>query len=158
MMVDIIIDGGMSYGRLPDESRMRQAVAAACAQAGVSRTVTLCLRLADNETVQDLNRQWRHENTITDVLSFPMQDGPDFRFDEPLGDIILAWPFVEKEALRLGIDAHAHVLHLIVHGTLHLLGRDHADEAEAKCMQRMESCAMAQLGLHDPYGKGLSNV
>ncbi len=153
IMIDIIIDGNMSYSGLPDESRMRQAVAAACAQAGVSRTVTLCLRLAGNEAVSSLNRQWRHEDTITDVLSFPMQDGPDFHFEESLGDIILAWPFVEKEAVRLGISTRAHLLHLIIHGVLHLLGRDHADEAQAERMQAMESHAMAQLGLHDPYGK-----
>ncbi len=152
-MIDVIMDGDMSYSGLPDESRMRQAVAAACAQAGVSCAVTLCLRIAGNEAVRGLNQQWRHENAITDVLSFPMQDGPDFHFDESLGDIVLAWPFVEKEAIRLGIDARAHLLHLIVHGMLHLLNRDHAEETQAQRMQAMESRAMAQLGLHDPYGQ-----
>jgi len=150
-MIDIIVDEGINHSDLPDDARMHQAVAAACAQAGVSRAVTLCLRVADNEVVCGLNRQWRHEDTVTDVLSFPMQDGPDFHFDEPLGDIILAWPFVEKEACRLELDARAHALHLIVHGTLHLLGQDHAEEIQARRMQAMESGAMALLGLHDPY-------
>jgi len=152
-MIDIIVDGDINYSGLPDEARIRQAVAAACAQAGVSCAVTLCLRVADNEIVRGLNQQWRHEDAVTDVLSFPMQDGPDFHFDESLGDIILAWPFVEKEAIRLGIDVRAHLLHLIIHGILHLLNRDHTEETQAMRMQAMESRAMAQLGLHDPYGK-----
>jgi len=152
-MIDIIVDEGIQHSDLPDDARMRQAVAAACAQAGVSRAVILCLRVANDDVVHELNRQWRHEDAVTDVLSFPMQDGPDVHFDESLGDIILAWPFVQKEAVRLGLDARAHILHLIVHGVLHLLGHDHAEETQAGRMQAMESRAMVQLGLHDPYGK-----
>jgi len=150
-MIDIIVDGDIAYAGLPDEARMRQAVSVACAQAGVSHAVTLCLRLANDEVVRGLNRKWRHEDAVTDVLSFPMQEGPYFQFDEPLGDIIFAWPYVQKEAIRLGVDAGAHLLHLIIHGVLHLLNRDHAEEAQAKRMRAMESRAMTQLGLHDPY-------
>jgi len=152
-MIDIMVDEGISHSDLPNDARMRQAVATACAQAGVSRAVALCVRVAGDDVVRELNRQWRHEDAVTDVLSFPMQDGPDFHFDESLGDIILAWSFVKKEAGRLGLDACDHALHLIVHGVLHLLGYDHADEVQAKRMQTMESRAMALLNLHDPYGK-----
>jgi len=152
-MIDVMVDEGISHSDLPDDARMHQAVATACAQAGVSCAVILCLRMAGDNAVRELNRQWRHEDMVTDVLSFPMQDGPVFHFDESLGDIMLAWPFVKKEASRLGLDACDHVLHLIVHGVLHLLGHDHAEEVQAKRMQAMESRAMAQLNLHDPYGK-----
>jgi len=153
IMIDIIVDEGISHSDLPDDARMRQAVAAACAQAGVSRAVSLCARVAGDDVVHDLNRQWRHEDAVTDVLSFPMQEGPDLNFDESLGDIILAWPFVTREASRLGLNVCDHALHLIVHGVLHLLGYDHAEEVQAKRMQTMESHAMVLLGLHDPYGK-----
>jgi len=152
-MIDIIVDDAVKRSDVPDDARMRQAVAAACAQAGVSRAVTLCLRVANDDVVRELNRQWRHEDAVTDVLSFPMQDGPDGHFDESLGDIILAWPFVQKEASRLELDTRAHILHLIVHGTLHLLGHDHAEDTQARRMQSMESRAMALLNLHDPYEK-----
>lgn len=152
-MIDIMIDEGISHSDLPEDARMRQAVATACAQAGVSRAVSLCVRVADDDVVHELNLKWRHEDALTDVLSFPMQDGPNFHFDESLGDIILAWSFVKKEASRLGLDACDHALHLIIHGILHLLGYDHADEVQAKRMQTMESHTMAQLNLHDPYGK-----
>ncbi len=152
-MIDIMVDGDIDRSGLPDEARMRQAVSAACAQAGVSRTVTLCLRIAGDDAVRDLNKRWRHEDTITDVLSFPMQASPDFHFNESLGDIILAWPFTQREARRLGLIASNHALHLVIHGVLHLLGHDHADDMQAKRMQAMESHAMAQLGAYDPYGK-----
>lgn len=150
-MLDILVDEGINHSALPEDARIRQAVAVACAQAGVSCMVILCLRIANDDVVRALNKQWRHEDRVTDVLSFPMQVGPDFDFGESLGDIVVAWPLVQKEAIRLNLDARHHVLHLVMHGVLHLLGRDHAEETEAKRMQAMESRAMAQLGLHDPY-------
>ncbi len=150
-MLDILVDEGINHSALPEDARIRQAVAIACAQAGVSCMVILCLRIANDDVVRALNKQWRHEDHVTDVLSFPMQVGPDFDFGESLGDIVVAWPLVQKEAIRLNLDARHHVLHLVMHGVLHLLGRDHAEETEAKRMQAMESRAMAQLGLHDPY-------
>ncbi len=157
-MIDVLVDDGVERYGLPDEAKMRQAVAVAASQVGVSRMLTLCLRVANDHVVRELNRQWRHENAVTDVLSFPMQDGPGFRFDEPLGDIILAWPFVQKEARRLGLDAAAHALHLIVHGVLHLLGQEHDADFQTDRMQAMESRAMRMLGLHDPYGKGNAHL
>ncbi len=157
-MIDVLVDDGIERTGLPDEARIRQAVAAACAQAGVSRRIILCLRLADNDAVRELNRAWRKIDEVTDVLSFPMQEGPDFHFDEPLGDIILAWPFVKTEARRLGLGAGAHALHLVVHGVLHLFGHDHSDEMQARRMQAMESRAMKALGLHDPFGKSQTHA
>ncbi len=150
-MIDILVDEEVDRTGLPDEGRMRQAVAAACAQAGVSRRVTLCLRIAGDKVVRELNRKWRHANETTDVLSFPMQEGPDYNLDEPLGDLILAWPFIRRQARRLGLTADAHALHLIVHGVLHLLGHNHRDAAESRRMRCMEGRAMRALGLHDPY-------
>ncbi len=111
----------------------------------------LCLRLADNAVVQQLNNEWRHKNTVTDVLSFPMQDGPDFLPELPLGDIILAWPFVTQEAARLGLPVADHALHLVIHGVLHLLGYDHIEDEDAATMQQKERKVLQRLGLHDPY-------
>jgi len=157
-MIDIIVDDGIPLAELPDGALLRQAVAAACSVAGVSRRVTLCLRLEDDSAVHELNRQWRDTDTVTDVLSFPMQEGPDLHFDEPLGDIILAWPFVKCEAERLGLKTGDHMLHLIIHAVLHLLGHDHAEDGQAHRMQTMESRAMRALGLRDPYGEEHAHV
>lgn len=80
-----------------------------------------------------------------------MQDGPDFSPDESLGDMILATPFTIQESARLSIPTADHMLHLIIHGTLHLLGYDHINDDDAKVMHRHEQAAMKKLGLHNPY-------
>ncbi len=149
-MVDIIVDDGIS-GSLPDEASICSAVETAASVAGVSHSIHLCIRFADDAAVENLNSQWRGKDRVTDILSFPMQDGPDFDLDESLGDMILATPFTLKEAERLSLPATDHMLHLIVHGTLHLLGYDHMEESEAETMQKIECRAMQRLGLHNPY-------
>ncbi|MBF0282734.1 MAG: rRNA maturation RNase YbeY [Zetaproteobacteria bacterium] len=114
------------------------------------REPELCIRFASDAVVAALNLDWRQKANVTDVLSFPMQDD-HFTLDEPLGDIVLAAPFVACEAQRLGVDHAAHVQHLIIHGMLHLLGFDHIDDNEALLMQAHERHWMAYLQLHNPY-------
>lgn len=149
-MVDIVVDEGIKEA-LPDDASICRAVEAACSEAGIAQTPHLCIRFADDAKVEALNSQWRGRESITDILSFPMQDGPGLDLDESLGDIILATAFTLREAKRLSLPSTAHMLHLIVHGTLHLLGHDHMEESEAEIMQKMESRAMKKLGLHNPY-------
>jgi probable rRNA maturation factor len=79
------------------------------------------------------------------VLSFPQPPGP------LLGDIILAFETVEREAALAGKPLRAHMRHLIVHGFLHLLGFDHEDHAEAEEMEALERAALARMGMPDPY-------
>ncbi|MDX8392905.1 MAG: rRNA maturation RNase YbeY [Mariprofundaceae bacterium] len=154
-MVEVILDHGMTRHDVPDDAVVRHAVAAACMQAGISRQVTLCVRFADDEAIRALNKQWRNKDAATDVLSFPMQEGPDIDFDASLGDIILSMPFVCREADRLSLGITEHAQHLIVHGVFHLLGFVHGEDMDAERMQAMESRAMKHLGLHDPYaGEG----
>jgi len=150
-MIDILVDDGVDDGPLPSEEAIRQAVTTACAEAGFQHNPMLCIRFSDDETVQTLNREWRKKDSVTDVLSFPMQDGDEPEADESLGDIILATPFTIKEAIRLSRPVTDHMLHLIVHATLHLLGHDHIDDEDAKMMHKHERSAMNRLGLHDPY-------
>jgi len=149
-MIDIVVDEGIE-GPLPDDSVISEAVEVACSEAGVTGTPHLCIRFADDATVEALNSQWRGRESVTDILSFPMQDGPEFDLDESLGDMILATPFTLREAIRLSLPSADHMLHLIVHGTLHLLGHDHMTDIEAELMQKMECGAMQKLGLHNPY-------
>ena len=150
-MIDVILDKGIDVSEVPGEATVRHAVAAACMQAGISRQVTLCVRFAEDETIRQLNKQWRGKDAATDVLSFPMQEGPDYSLDESLGDIILSWPFVVREAERLELIPQQHAQHLIVHGVLHLIGFVHGEDMDAERMQALEKRAMQQLGLHDPY-------
>jgi len=138
--------------QLPSKAAIAEAVRTACEMAGYADCdPELCIRFADDDAVRLLNQQWRHQDRVTDVLSFPMQEGPDFDWSEPLGDIALAMPFVLREARSLGLPLSDHCLHLIIHACLHILGFDHIDDQQAIAMQRLEHQTMHKLGLHDPY-------
>ncbi len=147
-MIDLLIDDGLTI-KAPE--RIEEAVCTACSMAGIASVAPeLCIRFASDQTVRELNHQWRDKDQVTDVLSFPMQDAP-IDPTQPLGDIALAVPFIEQQAAQLALDCDAHILHLIIHATLHLLGFDHIEPDEAIRMQRFEVRAMLQMGLHHPY-------
>ncbi len=119
------------------------------------------VRLTDDAEVRTLNAQYRHKDKPTNVLSFPMVE-PDLldalaNTDDGealLGDIVLAWETVAAEAADKVIDVQNHAQHLIVHGTLHLLGFDHeGDDGQAEAMEAMEIAACRTLGLGDPYAE-----
>lgn len=140
------------------------AVAAAVAQtpyaglATLDLPVEIAVRLTSDGEVQALNRDYRGKDKPTNVLSFPMleADELDEIGDQPgeamLGDIILAEGVCTREAAEKAIAMPVHATHLIVHGTLHLLGYDHMNDADAEAMEALETRAMAQLGHDDPYG------
>lgn len=109
--------------------------------------------LADDAFVRDLNRTWRGIDTPTNVLSFPAGDD-DGQGPCLLGDVVLAYETVQREALAAGKQMPDHVSHLVIHGTLHLLGFDHQDEQEAIEMEALETAILARLGVADPYSRG----
>jgi probable rRNA maturation factor len=121
------------------------------------RKVELSLRLTSDREVQALNRQWRGKDKPTNVLSFPMADEADFRDTKLarrellLGDIVLARGVCVAEAADKGISVEDHATHLIVHGTLHLLGYDHHDDGDAVDMEAREIRALRRLGVANPY-------
>jgi len=148
-MIEVIVDADEEPFKPPQQ--IETAVEIACSVAGFTATEPeLCIRFSGDAEICALNHQWRNKDAVTDVLSFPMQDAP-VDVSEFLGDIALAVPFVRQEADRLGLDLDAHILHLIIHATLHLLGFDHIDDADAARMQALEIQAMQQMGLHHPY-------
>ena len=152
-MLEIIIDENIEADFTLPEG-IEQAVLAACDVAGFPHVEPeLCIRFASDDAVQALNSAWRQKPCVTDVLSFPMQEG-EVQFSQPLGDIALAVPFVLQEAARLERHPSAHQLHLVIHAVLHLLGYDHINDDDALKMQALEQRAMAALGLHDPYSEG----
>lgn len=118
----------------------------------------ISIRLTDDDEVHALNRQYRQKDKPTNVLSFPMvQDDLLEVLDNSddgevlLGDIILARGVCEREAAEKGVATREHATHLIVHGTLHLMGYDHIDDDEAEAMEDLERAALAGLGIADPY-------
>ena len=125
----------------------------------VAATIEISIRLTDDDEVRTLNAQYRHKDKPTNVLSFPMIQ-PDLldtvttNSDDGevlLGDIVLAHGVCAREAAERGINLADHATHLIVHGTLHLLGYDHLGDDEAETMEAIETDALASLGLADPY-------
>ena len=121
--------------------------------------VEISVRLTTDAEVQTLNAQYRQKDKPTNVLSFPMvqadllesvaQNSDDG--EVLLGDIVLAHGVCAAEAADKGISVEDHATHLIVHGTLHLLGYDHLDDHEAEAMEAIEIDALKSLGLADPY-------
>jgi probable rRNA maturation factor len=121
------------------------------------RQVEISIRLSGDEQIRTLNAEWRGKDKPTNVLSFPMADerdliraniaGPELL----LGDIILARGVCMAEAAAKGVSIEQHATHLIVHGTLHLLGYDHLEERDAANMEAREVRALERLGMANPY-------
>jgi probable rRNA maturation factor len=107
---------------------------------------TLTVLLANDDRLRELNTRFRRKDEPTNVLSFPAQAGNAY-----LGDIALALGVAEREAAAAGKQLSDHVLHLTVHGVLHLLGYDHQRAGEARTMERLEITALQELGIPDPY-------
>lgn len=106
--------------------------------------------LTDDETVRDLNHRFRGKDRPTNVLSFPAAEMPGADL-QPLGDIVLAYGVCATEAEDQSKTLRNHLTHLVVHGVLHLLGRDHEDDVEAEAMENEERAVLASLGVSDPY-------
>jgi probable rRNA maturation factor len=120
------------------------------------RAVELSIRLTGDAEVHALNAEWRGKDKPTNVLSFPMAEADELGVAEAgpelmLGDIILARGVCEEEAAGKAIPLDQHAAHLMVHGTLHLLGYDHMDDDSAADMEAREVRALARMGIADPY-------
>ncbi|MNX83102.1 Endoribonuclease YbeY [compost metagenome] len=107
----------------------------------------LVVLLTDDAGVQDLNTRFRDKDRPTNVLSFPAAESA---FPH-LGDVVLGFAYCAAEAEAQGKTLSDHLSHLVVHGVLHLLGRDHEDDAEAEEMEAEEREILAALGVADPY-------
>jgi probable rRNA maturation factor len=111
----------------------------------------LSLLLTDDRRIRIVNRDWRGFDKATNVLSFPAAP-PDRIANSPaLGDIVLAYETVAREAGTEAKTIEDHLSHLVIHGLLHLLGEDHETDADADRMEALEIAALATLGIADPY-------
>ena len=128
---------------LPGVERL---VRTAAREAVGARRKSLTVALADDKRVRALNARDRRKDQPTNVLSYPSGEKAF------LGDVVLARQTVWREAKEQGKTPAEHVVHLVVHGTLHLLGHDHeSSEAEAERMEVLERRILKRLGIADPY-------
>jgi len=164
MMLEIALeadeewDSSRSWGELVERAAHAAVAESAFPQLSRSpRLIELSVRLTGNEEVRALNAQWRGKDRPTNVLSFPMLGDEELRQAKIagpellLGDIILAHGVCEAEAAEKRVTVEEHTSHLVVHGTLHLLGYDHEHEADAADMEAREVRALRRLGIRNPY-------
>jgi probable rRNA maturation factor len=131
--------------------RSVHAAMAVSAYAGLSDS-EISVLFTDDEQVRELNRAWRGKDAPTNVLSFPMASPAELAAVPMLGDIVLAHGVCAREAAEKRVSIEAHAAHLVIHGTLHLLGYDHEQsEAAAAEMEGLERRALAAVGVADPY-------
>ncbi len=161
MTLDVLIDSDPEWDSSIDWAALaRGAAEAAIAESAFpqlarGKDIEISVRLASDAEVHALNAQWRDKDSATNVLSFPMTDSASLGATSAtglmLGDIILAHGVCSAEATDKAIPLERHAGHLLVHGTLHLLGCDHIDETAAADMEARETRALARLGIADPY-------
>ena len=119
---------------------------------GVKRNGELTVRIVGAQESAVLNGKYRDKRGPTNVLAFP-SDAPNLPCAEllPLGDLVICAELVAREAAEQGKALEAHWAHIVIHGTLHLLGYDHETESAARRMEQRERELLAQLGFSDPY-------
>ena len=152
--IEIVVDSARWSGRRGVQPLLRRAIAGASAAlpAKPARSTSgaeLAIVLTNDSAIRKLNRTWRGKNEPTNVLSFPTdpQAGPH----RLLGDIVIAYETLAREARAERKPFDHHLAHLAVHGFLHLCGYDHENDRQAATMERLETAILARLGVPDPY-------
>lgn len=147
MTVEVDIQRATDAADQPDDDSLMRWAALALRDAPGKE---LTIRLVDADESQQLNRDYRHKDYPTNVLSFPADLPPELNIPL-LGDLVICVPVVNREAAEQGKTRGAHWAHMVIHGCLHLLGHDHIDDDEADAMEALERQLLAELGIADPY-------
>jgi probable rRNA maturation factor len=154
-MIGVETDVSAEWGAGIDWAALaRSAVHAAVAASrhpGLSDS-EVSVKFTSDEEVRGLNAAWRGKDEPTNVLSFPMAEEGELATAQLLGDVVLAAGICAAEAAAKPAPIETHAAHLVVHGTLHLLGYDHeTSDEEAEEMEDVERRALAAIGIADPY-------
>ena len=147
MIIDLQIACEQESG-LPTAEQIEQWATAAVQPQ--SDEVEMTVRIVDEAESHELNLNYRGKDRPTNVLSFPFEC-PDEVELPLLGDLVICRQVVEREAQEQGKPLMAHWAHMVVHGSLHLLGYDHIEDDEAEEMESLETQIMIGLGFVDPY-------
>ena len=157
LRIDVLIDSDRWKSADNIRTLVRRAVAEAASTQSTSER-ELAIVLTDDSAIRQLNRLWRGVDAPTNVLSFPAAIKQAEDETAHLGDIVLAYQTIEREARAKDKPFAHHVAHLAVHGYLHLIGFDHEHDADAETMEQAERKILRRLSIPDPYrqnaGKG----
>ena len=146
LKIDVLVDSDLWQEPAKARSIVRRAVAQAAATVSTTGT-ELAIVLTDDSTIRALNRDWRDVDKATNVLAFPTKNAAAGH----LGDIVLAFETIAREARSERKPLAHHLAHLAVHGFLHLVGYDHERPKDALEMERTERKILSQLAIPDPY-------
>lgn len=149
-MIDVEIEDEAWTAALPKAEMFARGAGLAALDAEEAGHEGVTILLTDDDSVRELNAQFRQKDTPTNVLSFPAPRNPE----RHIGDIALAYGVCAREAAEQGKPLEHHLMHLVVHGVLHLLGYDHMGDDEAEAMEGLERSVLAGLGVPDPYATG----
>ncbi len=152
MTVELELQIATKAQTLPHPAQFREWVGTALANR--FETAELTIRIVDEDEMTELNETFRKKQGPTNVLSFPGDPNADFDL-HLLGDIIICAPVVQREASDANLELLAHWAHMVVHGTLHLIGYDHMERGQAEEMERLETEILTDLGYPAPYGDKL---
>ncbi|MDC9580166.1 rRNA maturation RNase YbeY [Xenorhabdus sp. PR6a] len=133
---------------LPEEALFQHWLEGVLPQFQAESEVTI--RVVDEAESHDLNLTYRGKDKPTNVLSFPFEAPPEIELPL-LGDLIICRQVVEKEAKEQKKTVEEHWAHMVVHGSLHLLGYDHIEDDEAEEMESLETEILKKMGYPDPY-------
>lgn len=153
--VEILIEAGDWPAEKALEALVVRVVGAAIEtiQPKIAPGAELSLVFTDDAHIRDINLRFRKIDKATNVLSFPSAPFGAAETGWILGDVVLSWETILREAEGGGLTIEAYLSHLILHGFLHLLGYDHEDLADAKVMERLETGILDGLGIADPYAE-----
>jgi probable rRNA maturation factor len=175
LKIDVLVESEHWQDAGAAKALIRRALRQAAAALS-TKTAELAIVLTDDAAMRSLNRNWRGVDAATNVLAFPvrnvaprratarrpvghagrhfgdpLRNHPNNQSNNHLGDIVLAYETVKREARRDGKLFDHHLAHLVVHGFLHLLGYDHVHNAQARRMEKTERTILRDLAVPDPY-------
>jgi len=156
LAVDVAVQAATTDADLPDEATVTAWIERTLGHIRHTGPASVAVRIVDAEESRTYNRDYRGKDRPTNVLSFPAElpQGLPTEAADELGDLVICAPVVVEEAESQGKLASYHWAHLLVHGTLHLAGYDHENDADAEVMEALERDILAAHGVPDPYGAG----
>ncbi|WP_136252978.1 rRNA maturation RNase YbeY [Onishia niordana] len=145
----VVLEDSDAIAALPTQDELERWIGAVLQHADETHQ-ELTVRFVDSDESQTLNRDYRDRDRPTNVLSFPFESPPGVSLPL-LGDLVICHAVVVREAREQDKSLAAHYAHMVIHGTLHLLGHDHIEDDEAEQMEALERVILSGFDIQDPY-------